>query len=282
MGSSKLPGRFTCPLTQKSFVPGLFSVPHCRYHSPPFRTMCGTRRERLHIVDRGGPSEGPRRCREGWLDARESPIALERAHEGRLLPADVRARALVDGELDGDAGSEDVLARETCLVRLLHGTGEDLVRLEELAAAVDIDVIGLDRVRGDEATLDQLMRRPAKDLPVLEGAWFRFVRVAAQVMGSRLLLRHEGPLEPCGETCPPSTPEARGLHGLDDGFPAEFERPGEAFIPAERPPSPDSARPRVAPPPTQEADLLLVRVRVCHATRLPFSAARGSGARRRR
>ena len=41
-GNSKFPGRFTWPLTQKILVPGLFSVPHCRYHSPPFAMMCGT------------------------------------------------------------------------------------------------------------------------------------------------------------------------------------------------------------------------------------------------
>ena len=37
-----MPGRFTWPLTQKSLVPGLFSVPHWRYQSPPFFTMWGT------------------------------------------------------------------------------------------------------------------------------------------------------------------------------------------------------------------------------------------------
>ena len=37
-----MPGLFTWPLTQKSFVPGLFSVPHWRYHWPPWVTMCGT------------------------------------------------------------------------------------------------------------------------------------------------------------------------------------------------------------------------------------------------
>ena len=35
-------GLFTGPDTEKSLVPGLFSVPHWRYHSAPFSTMQGT------------------------------------------------------------------------------------------------------------------------------------------------------------------------------------------------------------------------------------------------
>jgi len=41
-GTSKLPGLFTCPDTDTTFVPGLRSVPHCRNHRAPLLTMCGT------------------------------------------------------------------------------------------------------------------------------------------------------------------------------------------------------------------------------------------------
>ena len=34
-GTSKLPGRLTCPLRQTIFGPGLFSVPMDRYQSAP-------------------------------------------------------------------------------------------------------------------------------------------------------------------------------------------------------------------------------------------------------
>jgi len=37
-----LPGRFTGPETLNTFVPALFSVPHCRYQAAPFLRMGGT------------------------------------------------------------------------------------------------------------------------------------------------------------------------------------------------------------------------------------------------
>ncbi len=41
-GSSKRPGRTTCPETPNIVVPGLFSVPKPRNQSAPLPTMCGT------------------------------------------------------------------------------------------------------------------------------------------------------------------------------------------------------------------------------------------------
>jgi hypothetical protein len=63
-------------------------------------------------------------------------------------------------------------------VRLLHRSGQDLGGLEELAATVDVDVLGLDGVGPDEAPFDELVGRPPDQLPVLEGPGLRLVGVA--------------------------------------------------------------------------------------------------------
>ena len=46
IGASKLPGTFTFPETEKTFVPGDFSVPMLANQFAPFTRMCGT----LHSV----------------------------------------------------------------------------------------------------------------------------------------------------------------------------------------------------------------------------------------
>lgn len=42
IGTSKLPGCSTSPLTEKIFVPPLFGFPHARYAGPPFLIIHGT------------------------------------------------------------------------------------------------------------------------------------------------------------------------------------------------------------------------------------------------
>ena len=59
----------------------------------------------------------------------------------------------------GAAVDEDVAgAEDACLPSLVDGGLEDLVLREVLAADVDEDAIGLDRVRGDEAAFEQPVR----------------------------------------------------------------------------------------------------------------------------
>ena len=62
----------------------------------------------------------------------------------------------MDGDLDA--------AEELRLARLLDRGGEDLVLRQVLAADVDEDVGRLDRVRGDEAALDEPVRDGRHDL----------------------------------------------------------------------------------------------------------------------
>jgi hypothetical protein len=66
--------------------------------------------------------------------------------------------------------------------RIVDGTCQDLVLREILAADVDEDGSRLDRMRRDQAALDQQVRVARHDLAVLEGARLRFVGVDDDVL----------------------------------------------------------------------------------------------------
>ncbi len=132
--------------------------------------------ERLHVVDQRRLHVQPRNGRERRPRARLTPLALERIEHRRLLAADVRAGAAMDDDLDvaEHAGGAGLLDR-----RLEH-----LVLGQVFAADVDEDVPGLDRVRRDQAALDEAMGNPAHDLAVLERARLGLVRVGDDVARS--------------------------------------------------------------------------------------------------
>src|SRR2546421_624012 len=73
--------------------------------------------------------------------------------------------------------------------RLAERCAQDVVLLRVLAADVDEDVLRLDRVRGDQAALDQPVRDLEHDLAVLERPRFRLVGVDGDVDRLRHLVR---------------------------------------------------------------------------------------------
>ena len=82
--------------------------------------------------------------------------------------------------------------------------GEDLVLRQVLAADVDEDVRRLDRVRGDQAALDQPVRHLRHHLAVLERARLGLVGVDDEVRRLRPLLRSiSDALRPIGKPAPP-------------------------------------------------------------------------------
>src|SRR5207253_1612690 len=118
------------------------------------------RRDRLDVVDQRRRRIHPRDRRERGLRPRLAALALERFEERRLFAADVGAGAAVDHDLDA--------AQQAGLPRLVERRLEHLVLLRILAADVDEDVLRLDRVRRDEAALEQPVRDLEHDLAVLE------------------------------------------------------------------------------------------------------------------
>src|SRR5690606_12068690 len=214
-------------------------------------------RDRLDVVDRRGHAEGADGRGERRLDAWLAAAALERVHEARLFTADVGARAAVQRDVDVDAGAEDVLAGQPGGVGVLDGAGQDLRRLEELAADVDVDVLRADRVSADQRALDELVRRPADQLAVLEGARLGLVRVDEQVVRLAVVLGHGAPLDAGREAGAAAAAQPALLDHLDDLIAAHAERLLERLVAV--PLLPTSERPglRVAERLTEDARLAL-------------------------
>ncbi len=113
---------------------------------------------------------------------------------------------------------EDVAAAENaCLASLVDGRLQDLVLRQVLAANVDEDVFGLDRMGGDEAALDQPVGDARHHLAVLERARLRLVGVDDEVRGSPALAIDERRLAAHREAGAAASPEIRLLEHGDEG-----------------------------------------------------------------
>src|SRR5262249_30382940 len=136
---------------------------------------------------RGGVEARDRRERR--LRARLAPLPLERLEQRRLLAADVSTRAAVHHD-------RDVSADVTPVAQLLQRADEDLVRAGVLAADVDEHARAVDRVRRDQAALDEAVWDSGNDLVVLEAARLGLVGVHDEIVRLRdlLLRRDERPL----------------------------------------------------------------------------------------
>ena len=198
------------------------------------------RRDRLDVVHRGRRGIQPGDGGERRLRPRLAALALERLEERRLLAADVRARAAVDD--DGDA------ARRSRLAHRLERVAEDLELVLVLAADVDEHVLRLDRVRRDQAALEEPERDAQHDLAVLERAGLGLVRVDDEVVRLRELVRlgDERPLAARREACAAAAAQPRGLELGDDVV--RRHRARLARAPGSRPPVSYSAMSVIAPP----------------------------------
>ena len=148
-------------------------------------------RDRLDVVDqrRRRVETGDRRERR--LRARLAALAFERLEQAGLLAADVRAGAAVQDDRDA--------VEQVGLVHFVERGADDLELGEVLAADVDEDVLRADRVRGDQAALDQPVRNAQHDLAVLERPRLRLVGVHRQVRRLRRVARDEARLAARGE-----------------------------------------------------------------------------------
>ena len=130
-------------------------------------------RDRLDVVDQRRGRVEPRDRRERRLRARLAALALERLEQRGLLAADVGAGAAVQDDRH--------FAEQPRLARLGERVSHDLELGQVLAADIDEDVLRLDRVRRDQAALDQPVRDAQHDLAVLERPRLRLVGVHGDV-----------------------------------------------------------------------------------------------------
>ena len=165
-------------------------------------------RDRLDVVDQARRGVEAGDGRERRLRARLAALALERLEQRRLLAADVRAGAAVEDDRDA--------AEQLRLVHLLERRLDHLELVQVLAADVDEDLVAADRVRRDQAALDQPVRDGEHDLAVLEGARLRLVRVDDEVGRLAGALREEARLAAGREEGAAAAAEARVEDLLDD------------------------------------------------------------------
>ena len=85
----------------------------------------------------------------GGLTRGRPRLPFQRFQEGRFFTANIGARAAVDPDVDGDVGSEDVLADITGCACLLDGRFEDLGAEDKLATDINVGTGCADGVAGE-------------------------------------------------------------------------------------------------------------------------------------
>ncbi len=215
---------FTLPVSAKIFVPGLFGVPTERNHSDPLATMSGTLASVSTLLSTEGfshkPATGGKRRPRAGLAA----LALDGAHEGRLLSAHERTRPAGDLDVEIEARAEDVLPEQAALAALVDGEGQAFDGERVLGAAVDVALARADGPRADDHALEHRVRVALQDAAVHERAGVALIGVAQEVLAVGLCLGGELPLHARGEARAAAAAKARGLHGVDDPLRGHFQQ----------------------------------------------------------
>ena len=189
----------------------------------------------LDVVDRARMAPHAVLRREGRLDSRVAPPALQRGHQRGLLAADVGPRAAVHYQFAVPAAAQDVLARVALGVGLFDSPVQQFGLAHELAANIDEADVGVDGEGRDDAAFENQVRVLLDQQPVLEGARLGLVGVDQHVVRLGLLLGHEGPLQPRGEAGAAATAQPGLLHLLGDRFRAHRrERLAQLLVPPTR------------------------------------------------
>src|SRR5438445_132917 len=132
-----------------------------------------------------------------------------------------------------EPGAEDVLSDipggPGLLDRLLQPRHRALA---ELAAAVDVSEVALDRVAADDQAFEEHVRAAQQDLTVLEGPRFAFVGVHHQILGKTRLLAHEVPLHAGGEAGAAAAAQVRLDHLVHDLLRLHLQRFGQRLVAA--------------------------------------------------
>eukprot|EP00982_Pelagococcus_subviridis_P013564 31264-Pelagococcus_subviridis.AAC.10 len=156
ISSSTVHGLFTCPEMQNSFVPALFLRPKDENHSAPRRKMVGA-------------------------TATVSTFVTVGLDERGLLAADVRARAVVNVNVEVDPRAARVLSEVARRVGLVPRALEVEALVDVLAADVDVARARAHGGAGDEAAFQEFVRVVTHDLAVFARPGFGLVRVDHEV-----------------------------------------------------------------------------------------------------
>ena len=187
-------------------------------------------RDRLHVVDRGRAGIQARDRRERRTQPRLAAAPLEGVQPGRLLAADVGARAGVHRDVEVEAAAEDVLAEVARLVRLLHRVQQPPVNMDDLAPQVDERVVAVDREAGDDHALEQDVRGVHHQGDVLAGPRLGLVGVDHEVARLAVVGGQEAPLHPGREARAATTAQPGVLGGLHEVGPIGGQHLAECLV----------------------------------------------------
>ena len=138
--------------------------------------------ERLHVVQdaRFLPEAG--NGGEGGSRSRHAALSLDGGHQRRFLAADERARALVDLQIEVEAGPQDILPQEPVFLGLGNGDVQAVDRQRIFRPAIDVALMGADRLGGDDHPFQNRVGVRFQDAAVHEGARIPFVGVAENIL----------------------------------------------------------------------------------------------------
>jgi hypothetical protein len=209
-----------------------FSVPIEPNQSGPPEMMLGTEAIDSTLLITVGLAYRPATAGKGGRSRGWPRRPSSESRQGGLLAADVRTRAGVHDDLQAVAGVHDVRPGVAGLIRLGNCLPKPADHVQHLATDIDEGVVRPDRVRGDDHTLDQRVRRGQHQRDVLAGAGLGLVGVDHQVLGLRVVLRDEAPLHSGGEACTAAAPQAGVLDQGDNLGRLHLEGGTQGVVPA--------------------------------------------------
>ena len=189
--------------------------------------------EGLDVVQAARAAPQARLGRIGRARTRLAAMTLDRGHERGLLAADEGPGADPDLEVEVEASTEDVLAQEAALARLLDRLAQALDGERVLGADVDVSLPDADREGADRHPLDDAVGVALQDAAVHEGAGIALVAVAEDVLHVARRATCERPLDSGGEARAATPTQPGGLHRVDDllrGHLAEHPREGGVAV----------------------------------------------------
>ena len=172
----------------------------------------------LDVVDAGRLAPQATLGREGRPGPGFAHIPFDRGHERRFLAADEGARPALDGDIEVEAASEDVLPEESTLAGLRDGHFQTFPGQGILLTYVDKTVRRPHRPSPDDHPLDDCVGVGLDDAAIHEGAGVPFVGVADHELDVAGLCSRDLPLRPRGEPGAPLSTQPRLLDLVDDLF----------------------------------------------------------------
>ena len=169
---------------------------------------------------------------KGRTLARLTLAPLHRFQHPALLAADIRAGALLDGDVEAAVEAERVVAENFGLVQPADRRAHRRELLDVFAADVDEGRGGLHRHPGDHYSLQREERIARHDLAILESAGLALVGVDRQVARARVARRHERPLKPGDETGAAAAAQVGILHQRGEVLGRNRARLAHRFEPA--------------------------------------------------